>query len=156
MKTSLGRLSAKADVYSFGVVLLELLSGRRAFDKNKIGIEQNLVDWARPFLRDRRKLFRLVDSRLEGQYPKKGAFAVSTLALQCINNDAKSRPRMSEVLATLEPLQDPKEMMKQTQRGEGKISDQAPRSPMKHARSPARPLPEGSPLSAHQKSPREH
>ncbi|KAJ6817578.1 putative serine/threonine-protein kinase PBL3 isoform X1 [Iris pallida] len=54
-----GRLSAKADVYSFGVVLLELLSGRRALDKNKVGIEQNLVDWARPSLGDKRKLFRI-------------------------------------------------------------------------------------------------
>uniref|UniRef100_A0A803QNN5 Protein kinase domain-containing protein n=1 Tax=Cannabis sativa TaxID=3483 RepID=A0A803QNN5_CANSA len=50
-------LTAKSDVYSFGVVLLELLSGRRAVDKTKVGIEQNLVDWAKPYLGDRRKLF---------------------------------------------------------------------------------------------------
>lgn len=132
--TTAGRLSAKADVYSFGVVLLELLSGRRALDKNKIGIEQNLVDWARPCLGDKRKLFRIMDSRLEGQYPKKAAYTVSTLALQCISNEAKLRPKMSEVVAVLEPLLDPKEITKEAQRGGGKVSDPPPaRSPMKHA-----------------------
>lgn len=111
-----GRLSAKADVYSFGVVLLELLSGRRARDMNKIGIEQNLVDWARLSLGDKRKLYRIMDSRLEGQYPKKGAYAVATLAWQCISIEPKLRPKMSEVLATLEPLQDTKEPTKQARR----------------------------------------
>ncbi|KAK4402947.1 putative serine/threonine-protein kinase PBL3 [Sesamum angolense] len=45
-----GRLTAKSDVYSFGVVMLELLSGRRAVDKTKVGVEQNLVDWAKPYM----------------------------------------------------------------------------------------------------------
>ncbi|KAG6475205.1 probable serine/threonine-protein kinase PBL3 [Zingiber officinale] len=103
-----GRLSVKADVYSFGVVLLELLSGRRAIDKSKIGIEQKLVEWAKPCLGDKRKLYRIMDTRLEGQYTKKGAHAVSLLALQCISLDAKLRPRMSDVLASLEQLQDPR------------------------------------------------
>ncbi|MQM19820.1 hypothetical protein Taro_052834 [Colocasia esculenta] len=110
-----GRLSAKADVYSFGVVLLELLSGRRALDKTKIGVEQSLVDWAAPYLGDKRTLFRIMDTRLEGQYPKKGAYAVASLALQCLHNEAKLRPRMSEVLATLELLQDSKDAAKLTQ-----------------------------------------
>ena len=156
LATTSGRLSTKADVYSFGVVLLELLSGRRALDKNKIGIEQNLVDWARPFLGDKRKLFRIMDSRLEGQYPKKGAYTVATLALQCISNKTNARPKMSEVLATLEPLQDSKEMMKEMQRGGGKILDRALRSPVGHAPSPRRAMANGSSLSSHRKSPRVH
>ncbi|XP_020586774.1 probable serine/threonine-protein kinase PBL3 [Phalaenopsis equestris] len=104
-----GRLTARADVYSFGVVLLELLSGRRAFDKNKVGIEQNLVDWAKPYLIDKRKLFRIMDTKLEGQYPKKGAYTIANLALQCISHEAKQRPRMREVLASLQTLQDGKD-----------------------------------------------
>ncbi|KAM0936827.1 putative protein kinase RLK-Pelle-RLCK-VIIa-2 family [Dioscorea sansibarensis] len=107
-----GRLSAKADVYSFGVVLLELLSGRRAVDREKLGAEQNLVEWSKPYLCDKRKLFRVIDNKLEGQYPKKSAFAVANLALQCISGEAKLRPRMSEVLSTLEQLQDPKDVAK--------------------------------------------
>ncbi|CAH8387587.1 unnamed protein product [Eruca vesicaria subsp. sativa] len=100
-----GRLTAKSDVYSFGVVLLELLSGRRAVDKSKVGVEQSLVDWAKPYLGDRRKLFRIMDTRLGGQYPQKGAYVAASLALQCLNPDAKLRPKMSEVLAKLDQLE---------------------------------------------------
>ncbi|GER49539.1 protein kinase superfamily protein [Striga asiatica] len=100
-----GRLSSKSDVYSFGVVLLELLSGRRAVDKTKVGIEQNLVDWAKPYMGDKRKLFRIMDIKLEGQYPQKAAFTAATVALQCLSHESKMRPRMAEVLATLEELQ---------------------------------------------------
>ena len=84
-------------------MLLELLSGRRAVDKTKPGVEQNLVDWARPYLGDRRKLFRIMDTKLEGQYPHRAAHTAAILALQCIS-EAKIRPQMSEVLATLEQL----------------------------------------------------
>lgn len=101
-----GRLSSKADVYSFGVVLLELLSGRHAVDKSKSGMEQILVDWAIPYLNSKRKLFRLMDSKLEGQYSKNEALTVANLVLICIEDDAKLRPQMSEVLKTLENLHD--------------------------------------------------
>nr|XP_029119374.1 probable serine/threonine-protein kinase PBL3 isoform X2 [Elaeis guineensis] len=153
-----GRLSAKADVYSFGVVLLELLSGRRALDKTKVGIEQNLADWAKPYLGDKRKLYRIMDSRLEGQYPKKGAHAVANLASQCIGSEAKLRPRMSEVLAALEELQDPRNAaVMQSQADKRKASGTTSRSPMRrHRTSPRRPTIGGSPLPSCQRSPRVH
>lgn len=101
-------MTAKSDVYSFGVVLLELLSGRRALDKTKVGVEQNLVDWAKPYLGDKRKLFRIMDTKLEGQYPQRGAFTAATLAMQCLNPDPKQRPRIADVLAALEELPSPR------------------------------------------------
>ncbi|KAG2322295.1 hypothetical protein Bca52824_015508 [Brassica carinata] len=97
-----GRLTAKSDVYNFGVVLLELLSGRRAVDKSKVGVEQNLVDWAIPYLVDIRKVFRIMDTKLGGQYPHKGACAAANIALRCLNIEAKLRPEMSDVLCTLQ------------------------------------------------------
>ncbi|KFK43683.1 hypothetical protein AALP_AA1G159500 [Arabis alpina] len=100
-----GRLTAKSDVYSFGVVLLEIISGRRAMDSSNGGNEYSLVDWAKPYLGDKRKLFRIMDTKLGGQYPQKGAYAAASLALQCLNPDAKLRPKMSEVLITLEELE---------------------------------------------------
>ncbi|XP_029121488.2 probable serine/threonine-protein kinase PBL3 [Elaeis guineensis] len=152
-----GRLSAKADVYSFGVVLLELLSGRRALDKTKVGIEQNLADWAKPYLGDKRKIYRIMDSRLEGQYPKKGAQGVATLALLCICREAKLRPRMSEVLATLEQLHDPKYAAAvQPQTDQLKDSRTIPRSPIRHHNSPRRLTTGGSPLPSNQRSPLVH
>ncbi|XP_072989571.1 probable serine/threonine-protein kinase PBL3 isoform X1 [Typha latifolia] len=142
-----GRLSAKADVYSFGVVLLELLSGRRAVDKTKVGIEQSLVDWVRPHLGDKRKIYRIMDTRLAGQYPKKGANAVANLAFQCINKEAKLRPRMSEVLATLEQLQDPKyAVVSSPQIERRRPSDAVKKSPMRYQPSPHRQSTGASPL----------
>uniref|UniRef100_A0A2N9FX70 non-specific serine/threonine protein kinase n=2 Tax=Fagus sylvatica TaxID=28930 RepID=A0A2N9FX70_FAGSY len=101
-----GHLTPKSDVYSFGVVLLELLSGRRAMDDDRPGfVEETLVDWAKPFLSDGRRVLRIMDTRLGGQYSKKGAQAAAALALQCLHTDPKNRPPMIGVLASLERLQ---------------------------------------------------
>lgn len=107
-----GHLTAKSDVYSFGVVLLEILTGRRAVDKTKPGGEQNLVEWALPYLNDKRKVFRLIDPRLEGQYSMKGAQRVASLALSCLNSEAKMRPFMRDIVTMLEPLVSTREIAK--------------------------------------------
>lgn len=99
-----GHLTKMCDVYSFGVVLLELLTGRRSVDKNRSKREQDLVEWARPMLRDFNKLDQIIDSRLEGQYSTEGAKKLAALAHQCLSHNPKSRPTMSSVVKTLEPL----------------------------------------------------
>ncbi|KAE8657995.1 putative receptor-like protein kinase [Hibiscus syriacus] len=101
-----GHLTAMSDVYSFGVVLLELLTGRRSLDKNRSPREQNLVEWARPMLNDHRKLGRIMDPRLEGSYSETGARKAAALAYQCLSQRPKQRPKMCDVVQTLEPLQD--------------------------------------------------
>ncbi|KAK6793110.1 hypothetical protein RDI58_012191 [Solanum bulbocastanum] len=40
-----GKLTLKSDIYSLGVVLLELITGRKAYDNSKEAGEQNLVVW---------------------------------------------------------------------------------------------------------------
>lgn len=149
-----GRLTAKSDVYSFGVVLLELLSGRRALDKTKVGMEQNLVDWAKPCLGDKRKLFRIMDTRLEGQYPQKGAHLVATIASQCLCSEAKARPRMAEVLATLEQLQASKSTTRHSRTEHRAPTNPAQKSATRQIPSPLNLKPGGSPLPAHKHPPR--
>ncbi|GAY38128.1 hypothetical protein CUMW_034330 [Citrus unshiu] len=106
-----GHLTPKSDVYSFGVVLLELLSGRRALDEDRGGLaEQTLVEWADPFLRDSRRVLRIMDTRLGGQYSKKEAQAVAAVVLQCLHMDPKNRPSMVDVLTSLEQLHTSKDM----------------------------------------------
>lgn len=100
-----GHLTSKSDVYSFGVVLLEMLTGRRSVDKKRPNGEQNLVAWARPHLGDRRRLYQLVDPRLEYNYSIKGVQKVAQIAYYCLSRDPKTRPSMDEVVKALIPLQ---------------------------------------------------
>ncbi|OAY43571.1 receptor-like cytoplasmic kinase 176 isoform X2 [Manihot esculenta] len=101
-----GHLSTKCDVYSFGVVLLELLSGQRVMDRNRPSGQQNLVDWAKPYLTNKRKVFRVFDVRLEGQYSLSRARKLANLVHQCLDAQPKFRPNMDEVVKALEQLQE--------------------------------------------------
>ncbi|KAL3625298.1 hypothetical protein CASFOL_030752 [Castilleja foliolosa] len=101
-----GHLTSASDVYSFGVVLLELLTGRKSVDKTRPHREQNLAHWARPMLKNPRKLTRIMDPKLEGQYPEIGAQRAAEIAYQCLSHRPKLRPTMSEVIEVLEPLKD--------------------------------------------------
>ncbi|KAL1291040.1 hypothetical protein HN51_059589 [Arachis hypogaea] len=101
-----GHLSTKSDVYSYGVVLLELLTGKRVVDRSRPSRERSLVEWARPMLRDQRKLHHVMDPRLEGQFPMKGAVKVAALTHKCLSHNPNPRPSMRDVVKTLESLQD--------------------------------------------------
>uniref|UniRef100_A0A0D9WSX7 non-specific serine/threonine protein kinase n=1 Tax=Leersia perrieri TaxID=77586 RepID=A0A0D9WSX7_9ORYZ len=100
-----GHLTARSDVYGFGVVLLEMIIGRRAVDKSRPSREHNLVEWARPLLVHNRKLFRIIDPRMEGQYSTKAAIEVAGLAYRCLSQNPKGRPTMSQVVETFEAVQ---------------------------------------------------
>ncbi|KAB1669905.1 hypothetical protein ES319_1Z153100v1 [Gossypium barbadense] len=102
-----GHLTAKSDIYSFGVVLLEIICGRRAIDKNKPSGEHNLVEWAKPYLTNKRRVFRVLDTRLQGQYSLNRVQKAAHLALHCLAKEPKSRPSMDEVVKRLEQLQEP-------------------------------------------------
>ncbi|KAL8152177.1 hypothetical protein V2J09_009937 [Rumex salicifolius] len=106
-----GHLTPKNDVYGFGVVLLELLTGKRVMDENDgpssgERTETTLVDWAKPFLSDKRRFLRIMDTRLEGQYPKKEVQGTVALIMRCLQSDPRSRPAMAHVLDTLQQLYD--------------------------------------------------
>ncbi|KAK3155842.1 hypothetical protein QOZ80_2AG0099400 [Eleusine coracana subsp. coracana] len=114
-----GHLYVKSDVYGFGVVMLEMLSGQRALDPNRPNGQLNLVDWAKPYLADRRKLARLMDPRFEGQYNSKQALEAAQLTLKCLAGEPRSRPSMKEVVETLEHI----EVMKsRTREARGSVS----------------------------------
>lgn len=101
-----GHLTTMSDVYSFGVVLLELLTGKRSLDKSRRDGEHNLVEWLRPYLRDPKRVARVMDRRLEGEYPMKGAQIAALVAYKCLNHYPKPRPTMDDVVKILETLQD--------------------------------------------------
>ena len=79
-------------------------------DKNRPSGEHNLVEWARPYLGEKRRLYRLIDPRLEGNFSIKGAQKAAQLACHCLSRDPKVRPLMSEVVEALRPLMNLKDM----------------------------------------------
>ncbi|XP_042039664.1 probable serine/threonine-protein kinase PIX13 [Salvia splendens] len=97
-----GHLYVKSDVYGYGVVLLELLTGSRALDTQRA--QQNLVDWMKPLLSQKRKLKTIMDARLQGQYSSKAAAQAAQLTLRCLEQEPRKRPPMKEVAEVLEQI----------------------------------------------------
>ncbi|XP_004493003.1 probable serine/threonine-protein kinase PBL7 isoform X3 [Cicer arietinum] len=98
-----GKLTMRSDIYSFGVVLLELITGRRAYDDNR-GHEKHLVDWARPMFRDKRNISRLVDQRLQGNYPVSGLRMAVELACMCLREEPRLRPDAGDIILAFDYL----------------------------------------------------
>ncbi|KAM6578002.1 hypothetical protein CsatB_029839 [Cannabis sativa] len=96
-----GKLTAKSDVWSFGVVLYELITGRRAVERNLPRSEQKLLEWVKPYVSDSKKFYLIIDPRLEGDYCIKSAQKLASLANKCLLKQPKSRPKMSEVVEIL-------------------------------------------------------
>lgn len=110
-----GHLYVKSDVYGFGVVLLEMLSGQRAFDTKRPTGQQNLIEWLKPLLSQKKKLkTSVMDARIEGQYSSKAMVQAAQLTLKCLEADPKNRPSMKEVVEVLEQIEAMKEKPKAT------------------------------------------
>ncbi|XP_061963717.1 probable serine/threonine-protein kinase PIX13 isoform X2 [Populus nigra] len=99
-----GNLHVKSDVYGFGVLVVEMLTGLRAVDMKRPSGKQILVDWVKPYLKNRRKLRKIMDSRLEGKYPPGEASQIAHLAIKCLQIDTRFRPSMTEIAETLEQI----------------------------------------------------
>ncbi|OIV95845.1 hypothetical protein TanjilG_06821 [Lupinus angustifolius] len=98
---SSGQLSTKIDIYSFGVVLLEIITGRRVIDTARCAEEQNLIDWATPLFKDRKKFTQMADPLLEGNFPVKGLFQALAVAAMCLQEEPDMRPQVDDVVTAL-------------------------------------------------------
>ncbi|KAL0417778.1 UNVERIFIED_CONTAM: Serine/threonine-protein kinase PBL27 [Sesamum radiatum] len=99
-----GQLTFKSDIYSFGVVLLEIITGRRAIDNIRSDTESNLVAWARPLFKDRKKFHQMADPVLEGRYPVRGLYQALAIAAMCVQEQPNMRPLVADVVTALSYL----------------------------------------------------
>ncbi|KAG2330771.1 hypothetical protein Bca4012_019655 [Brassica carinata] len=106
----------QSDVYSFGVVMLELLTGRMSYDRDRSRGEQFLVRWAIPQLHDIDALGKMVDPSLKGQYPAKSLSHFADIISRCVQSEPEFRPLMSEV------VQDLLDMIRRERHGSGEPS----------------------------------
>ncbi|KAG0632317.1 hypothetical protein M758_1G319300 [Ceratodon purpureus] len=97
------KLTTASDVYSFGVVLLELLTGQKVIDHVSRGEEYNLIKWVERRVEEG-GVDLIVDTKLEGNYPRQIFLKMATLALHCSASEKKERPTMKAVVTALEPL----------------------------------------------------
>ncbi|KAK9673938.1 hypothetical protein RND81_12G200300 [Saponaria officinalis] len=113
-----GQLTTKSDVYSFGVVFLEIITGRRVFDTSRPEEEQNLVEWAQPLFRDKSKFHLMADPLLNGDFPTKGLYQALGIAAMCLQEEASTRPYISDVVTALEFLSSDKPKVDNAEDGE--------------------------------------
>ncbi|MED6182540.1 putative serine/threonine-protein kinase pbl5, variant 2 [Stylosanthes scabra] len=99
-----GQLTFKSDIYSFGVVLLELITGRKVIDHRRPEKEENLVAWARPLFKDRKRFSEMVDPLLEGKYPVRGLYQALAIAAMCLQEQPNMRPATADVVTALDFL----------------------------------------------------
>ncbi|XP_038683528.1 BRASSINOSTEROID INSENSITIVE 1-associated receptor kinase 1-like isoform X1 [Tripterygium wilfordii] len=100
---STGKSSEKTDVFGYGVMLLELITGKRAFDLARLANDNDamLLDWVKGLLKDK-KLEILVDADMQGNYIDEEVEQLIQVALLCTQDSPMKRPKMSEVVRMLE------------------------------------------------------
>ncbi|XP_022931778.1 probable serine/threonine-protein kinase PBL19 [Cucurbita moschata] len=96
-----GHLTMQSDIWSFGVVLYEILTGRRALERNMPTREQKLLEWVKQFPPTSKSFKTIIDLQLQNQYNLAAARKVANLADQCLNKTARERPTMSKVVEIL-------------------------------------------------------
>ncbi|XP_059280497.1 serine/threonine-protein kinase-like protein CCR4 [Lycium ferocissimum] len=99
----LQQLTTKSDVYSFGVMMLELLSGYKAIHKNENGVPRNVVDFVVPYI-VQDEIHRVLDRRVPPPTPFEieAVSYVGYLAADCTALEGRDRPKMTEIVNSLE------------------------------------------------------
>ncbi|XP_029011846.1 interleukin-1 receptor-associated kinase 1 isoform X2 [Betta splendens] len=106
-----GELSTALDVYSFGVVLLEVLTGRRALEKDSKSEERFLKDLVEDFEdtptdSSAAAWRKQLDHRLitGAAADPRGFLEVVAVARRCLDKNRKKRPAMTEVFEILQHI----------------------------------------------------
>ncbi|KAJ3692129.1 hypothetical protein LUZ60_012479 [Juncus effusus] len=101
---STGQSSEKTDVYGFGILLLELVMGPKVLSSGNAHVQKGmLLDWVRE-LHEGKKLETLVDRDLSNSYDPGELECAIQVVLLCTQSNPNFRPKMSDVVKTLESV----------------------------------------------------
>ncbi|KAL4273338.1 hypothetical protein GQ457_13G015000 [Hibiscus cannabinus] len=75
-----------------------------AIDNTRSHGEHNLVAWAQPLFKDRRKFHKMADPLLQGRYPMRGLYQALAVAAMCLQEQAATRPLIGDVVTALSYL----------------------------------------------------
>lgn len=118
------QLTPKSDVYSFGILLVELVTGRRPIEQNRVLEERITVRWAFKRFLDS-NLVELLDPKLE---KSEAAYVVvrkiSQLAFQCSAPTKNDRPSMKRVAEFLWEIRKEYQSLQQQRVPESSLSTQ--------------------------------
>ncbi|TYI29590.1 hypothetical protein ES332_A05G327000v1 [Gossypium tomentosum] len=89
------------DVYNFGIVLLEILSGRKAYDRDCT--PPGIVEWALPLIR-RGKAAAIIDGNIALPRNVEPLLKLADLAELLLKENPSERPSMNNVVSSLEQI----------------------------------------------------
>ncbi|KAK8632338.1 hypothetical protein V6N13_072732 [Hibiscus sabdariffa] len=91
----------KSDVYSFGIVLLEILSGRKAYDRDYT--PASIVDWAVPLIKQG-KAAAIIDCYHALPRNVEPLLKLADIAELAVREDPGERPTMSDMVILLQQI----------------------------------------------------
>ncbi|KAG4148634.1 hypothetical protein ERO13_D05G297100v2 [Gossypium hirsutum] len=89
------------DVYNFGIVLLEILSGRKAYDRDCT--PPGIVEWALPLIK-RGKAAAIIDRNIALPRNVEPLLKLADLAELLLKENPSERPSMNNVVSSLEQI----------------------------------------------------
>ncbi|XP_021289730.1 serine/threonine-protein kinase-like protein CCR1 [Herrania umbratica] len=91
----------KSDVYSFGIVLVEILSGRKAFDRDYT--PPSIIDWALPLIKQG-KAAAIIDRFVTLPRNVEPLLKLADVAELAVREDPSERPTMSDLVNLLQQI----------------------------------------------------